>query len=244
MDNREAKFILSAYRPASQDAADPRFSEALEQTQRDPILRRWFEESIVFDAAVTEKFSNIEVPNDLRESILVGARVSRPAPAAPLKWAIAACIVLFAIAGALVVQQNTKLHLAGWQEEGLRTISALVAGQSKFDAESHVGADLIRWLKTNGGLTSEKLPKNFERLESLGCKTFPWKGTPVSVICFMRLDGGLIHLVAARASFDQAEGEPQFLQRGEWATATWREGEMIYMLALEGSPDQLRSYLP
>jgi hypothetical protein len=39
------------------------------------------------------------------------------------------------------------------------------------------------------------------------------------------------------------KGEPQMVQRGEWATATWRSGEMVYMLALEGSPNELRSYL-
>ena len=33
MDNREAKFILGAYRPNGQDAGHPRFSEALEQAR-------------------------------------------------------------------------------------------------------------------------------------------------------------------------------------------------------------------
>jgi hypothetical protein len=39
------------------------------------------------------------------------------------------------------------------------------------------------------------------------------------------------------------QSKPEMVQRGEWATATWRNGEMVYMLALEGSPDELRSYL-
>jgi len=46
MDSGEAKFILSAYRPEGQDASDPRFAEALEQVRRDPILQRWFEDSV------------------------------------------------------------------------------------------------------------------------------------------------------------------------------------------------------
>ena len=64
MDNQEAKFILSAYRPGGQDASDPRFAEALEQARRDPVLERWFSESIAFDAAMTEKLGAIAVPND------------------------------------------------------------------------------------------------------------------------------------------------------------------------------------
>ena len=66
MDNREAKFILNAYRPNGQDADDPRFSEALEQVRRDPMLERWFSESIAFDTVMTEKLRAIEVPPDLR----------------------------------------------------------------------------------------------------------------------------------------------------------------------------------
>jgi hypothetical protein len=38
MDNREAKFVLSAYGPGGQDAGDARFAEALEQVRRDPML--------------------------------------------------------------------------------------------------------------------------------------------------------------------------------------------------------------
>ena len=66
------------------------------------------------------------------------------------------------------------------------------------------------------------------------------------MICFMRRDGGLIHLVTmnASAAADRAiKRKANLVQRGDWSTATWREGDMIYMLALEGSPDQLRTYL-
>ncbi|HME87897.1 MAG TPA: hypothetical protein VKE30_01645 [Chthoniobacterales bacterium] len=243
MDNREAKFLLSAYRPNGQDVNDPRFAEALAQARRDPILERWFRESIEFDAAITKKLSSVPVPSDLPENILAGAKISRPSQAVLLKWAIAAGFILIALVGSIVLRQVTKPRLAGWQEEGLRTISSLVAGQTKFDAESDRGTDLIEWLKTNRGPTAERLPKNLEKVASIGCKTFSWNGTPVSVICFVRRDSGLVHLVATRAPLTQREGEPQFVQRGKWVTATWREGDTIYMLALEGSLDQLRNYL-
>src|SRR5437867_8043687 len=78
MDNREAKFILNAYRPGGEDASDPLFAEALVQAQRDPVLARWFNESIAFDTAVTEKLCDVAVPADLRENILAGVKVTRP----------------------------------------------------------------------------------------------------------------------------------------------------------------------
>ena len=248
MDNQEAKFILSAYRPGGQDANDRRFAEALEQAQLDPILERWFRDSIAFDAAVTEKLSALEAPVDLRESILVGVKVSRPLRwMQPFgAWPIAAAILLAAIVGALVLRESSKPRLAGWQTQGLQTIRSLVNGRSSFDAQSHRAGELVNWLQAHDAPAAEPLPQSLETLESLGCKTFLWNQELVSVICFTRPDGGLIHLVVTKASpaSDRAlKGEPEFVQHGEWATATWRKGDMIYMLALEGWPDQLQSYV-
>ncbi len=245
MDNREAKFILNAYRPGGKDASDPRFAEVLEQARRDPILERWFSESIAFDTAMTEKLRAIEVPPDLRESILAGAKVSRP-----LRWskpfikcAIAAALISITILGSLIWHETRRSHLAGWQNQALDVISSLVSNASSFDAQSHNPDELLAWLHASHAPAAQTLPQELEKLESLGCKTFSWNGTPVSVICFMRSDGGLIHLVATKVPGEQRKGEAQFVQQDEWATATWREGDMIYMLALVGSRDQLRTYL-
>lgn len=248
MDNREAQFVLGAYRPGGQDAADPQFSEALAQARRDPLLERWFNDSVAFDRAVTEKLSAVEVPAGLRESILAGGKVSRPTPWTKpfVRWAIAAALVLAAIAGSLVLREAAKPRLAGWQTNALSQVSALVEGESKFDAESRNAGSLVAWLHANRAPDAQKLPQNLERLESVGCKTFFWQGQPVSVICFQRTDGGLIHLVMTNASapFNRAgKSETKFVRQGNWATATWRDGATVYMLALEGPPDQLRSYL-
>jgi hypothetical protein len=246
MDNREAKFILNAYRPGGQDASDRRFTEALEQARRDPTLERWFSESIAFDTAMTEKLCGIEVPPDLCENILVGARVSRPLRSPFIKWALAAALVLSAALGSLIWNSARPAHLTGWQNESLKVVSSLVRNESSFDAQSHNPGRLLAWLDSNDAPAAEKLPPNLEKLESLGCKRFSWNGVPVSVICFLRPDGGLIHLVTVNASpsIDRTfNREAKLIQQGEWATATWREGDRVYMLALEGSPGQLRAYL-
>jgi len=248
MDNREAKFLLSAYRPRGQDASDPRFSEALEQVRCDPILERWFTESIAFDAAMTEKLRAIEMPPDLRENILAGVRLSRPLRWSRrfIKWGIAAALISMAILGSLIWHETRPAHLAGWQSQALDVVSSLVRNESSFDAQSHNADKLLAWLRANHAPTAQKLPHNLGKLESIGCKTFSWDGIPVSVICFMRPDGGLIHLVATAAPATTARAskmEPRFVRRGEWTTATWRERDNVYMVAMEGSPDQLRSYL-
>jgi hypothetical protein len=248
MDNREAKFILSAYRPGGQDVTDPRFSEALEQAERDPILRRWFEESIEFDAAMTERLGKITPPGDLRESILAGAKVSRMPQWKNRfgKLAIAAALILSASLGVVIWQNTRPQHLTGWQTQALNVVSSLEKNESKFDAQSRNSSDLVNWLRANHAPAAEKVPDNLAKLTSLGCKTFSWNGTPVSVICFMRPDGGLIHLVATNvtpATQPKAKMKPTVVKEGEWTTATWREGDQIFMLALEGSPEQLRPFL-
>lgn len=245
MDNREAKFILSAYRPRGQDANDPRFAEALEQVRRDPILERWFRESVAFDMTTADKLRAIEIPTDLRDNILAGVKVSREARWKKRvgQWAVAAAVVLSAALGTLIWHNTRPAHLAGWQNAALDVISSLVRNESKFDAQSRQPSELVDWLRANHALVTGKIPDNLNKLTSIGCKTFSWNGAPVSVICFMRPDGGVIHLVATRAVGEQRKAGAQLVQQGEWTTATWREGDMLYMLALEGSRDQLRSYL-
>jgi len=245
MDNREAKFILNAYRPGGQDAGDPRFAEALEQARRDPVLERWFSESIAFDATVAKKLCAIEVPVDLRENILVGAKVSRPLRSSFVKWSVAAALVTMAILGSLIWRETRPPHLSGWQSQALDVISLLVKSESRFNAQSHNAHELVAWLRTNDAPAPQALPRELEKRESVGCKTFSWNGIPISVICFIRTDGGLIHLVTMNASGSDRtiNGRPELVQQGQWATATWREGKVVYMLALEGSRDQLRTYL-
>jgi hypothetical protein len=249
MDNREAKFILNAYRPGAQDANDPRFAEALEQVRRDPILQHWFNESVAFDAAMTEKLSATPVPSDLREGILTGVKVTR----APQwknrwrKWATAAAVVLSATLGVLIWHNTQPAPVAGWQVQALDAIlSSIARNESHFDVISRNPTDLMKWLRANYAPAGKKLPYDLDKLPSVGCKTFFWRGKPVSLICFTLPEGRVIHLVITNVSTESDRAikhEAKVIQQGHWATATWRESDMIYMLALEGVPDQLRSYL-
>ena len=248
MDNREARFILHAYRPAGQDANDACFAEPLEEVRRDPVLERWFSESIAFDAAITEKLCTVPVPGNLREDILAGAKISgTPHWKKRLsKWAIAAAVVLGVMVGSLIWHNTRPAPLAGWQLQALDVISSLVRNESTFDAQSANAGELLAWLRANHAPAAQQVPNNLGKLESIGCKRFLWNGIPVSVVCFKRPSGGLIHLITTNALTPSArplETAPEFVQQGEWATATWRDGDTTYMLALEGSRDQLRWYL-
>src|SRR4029453_8299869 len=104
-----------------QDANDPGFAEALEQVRRDPILQRWFDESVRFDSAMPKKWATAPPPSDLDESILTGVKVTRvPHWKNPWrKWAIAAAVVLSVTLGALIWHNTRPAPVAGWQLEAL-----------------------------------------------------------------------------------------------------------------------------
>ena len=249
MDNREAKFVLNAYRPGGQDANDPRFAEALEQVRRDPIFQQWFDNSVAFDTAMTEKLCATPVPSDLRESILTGVKVARP-PKWKNRWrkmTIAAAAVLGATLGVLIWHNTRPTPVAGWQLQALDAIlSSIARNESHFDAISSNPVDLVKWLRANHAPVEEKLPNGLDKLPTIGCKTFFWRGKPVSLICFTLPEGRAIHLVMTNVSTESDRAikhDAKVIQQGQWATATWREGNMIYMLALEGSRDELQHYV-
>ena len=76
MNNQEAKFILSAYRPSGEDAARKQFAEALKQVSRDPALANWLADQRAFDQANSDALCSIPVPADLRGNILAGVKIS------------------------------------------------------------------------------------------------------------------------------------------------------------------------
>jgi hypothetical protein len=71
MNNQEAKLILQAYRPGTQDASDPAFAEALEQVWRNPELHEWFSDQCAYDARIHDKLKEaIAIPADLKVRLL------------------------------------------------------------------------------------------------------------------------------------------------------------------------------
>ena len=96
MDSREAKSILSIYRPGIDDD-DPQFTEALAEAERNPELRAWLFEQGKSYNDIREKLRTITVPDDLREKIVRGRPIVFPRPRTHTHvWQIAAAVALLA----------------------------------------------------------------------------------------------------------------------------------------------------
>jgi hypothetical protein len=245
VNNQEAKFILSAYRPSGEDACDAVFAAALEQVNRDPGLAAWFAGQRALDVATTNAICSIPIPQDLRANILAGAKISRRRfwGRGPVLLAIAASLVLLAVINGVWTHQS---HGDRWQSDALAVISTFVPGQEPFDHKATDSHELQRWLQAQHEPTVEVIPAALQSLPALGCKTISSAGKPVSIICFKMRDGGLVHLVVTDASTlkDAPPKQPRFARKGDWITASWTENGRACMLATKGAGQGLRDLLP
>lgn len=70
MDNEEAKFVLQSFRPDGADAADPAFAEALAVAAENREVGEWLARERATDADFAAALNDVEIPEDLRDSIL------------------------------------------------------------------------------------------------------------------------------------------------------------------------------
>ena len=247
MTNKDASFLLGAYRPNGSDSTDPEFSEALAQAARDPALKVAFEAQRGFDSAVAARVQSIPIPPDLRSRILTGGRISRPSRwVAPRRlWAIAAMLALFAGLGVWYFIHG-KDGSDAWEDQALGALNGLLSGQEKFDVSSANVAELQQWLRANGSPSAAALPDGMQRLASLGCKTLSWNGNRISIICFHGPGGELVHLAMMDRSAlakPPPDGHPVYETRDGWRLACWSQGNMAMMLATRAQESQLHALL-
>jgi hypothetical protein len=237
MNTTEAKFILQACRPDGRDAADPRFTEALEQARRDPALAAWLAREQAFDAAVAAKLSEVRPPADLRAAILAGARMSRPAPwwRAPRLMALAAGVVL--VLG--LIAAWPRLRPASNGEQLALGAMAEMSSPAHHPVVFGGRGALHALLAGSSTHLADGLPLDFAQLKADGCRSLTIAGREVLEVCFQR-GGGEFHLYVAHAGDFPAGGAPVFREQGALASVSWRDRQHSYVLVTEGSAETLR----
>jgi len=71
MDKERAKFVLQSFRPDGADADDSDFTEALKLATKDLDLGQWLMKERAFDAEFAECLARVDLPQGLRESVLL-----------------------------------------------------------------------------------------------------------------------------------------------------------------------------
>ncbi|MGI8437157.1 MAG: hypothetical protein ACR2NX_09675 [Chthoniobacterales bacterium] len=245
MNRDEAQNLLSAYRPGGEDVSDHYFADALAEAEHDPVLAEWFTEQQRFDAAMSDALGAVSVPKQLRAQIFAGRR-TQPTPAwsfSRAALAIAAGFVLLAAVGFWFLRAP---GLDQWQSDALAIVPTLGTSVQPFDHKDPDAAVLQKWLAQKDRPSPSAIPVNLEALPALGCKTFASDGMQVSIICFKLPGGELVHLVVADGGklSRPPPGQPRFVSREGWHTASWSANGRAYMLATKGSESELRDVLP
>ncbi len=242
MNNKEAQFLLCAYRPGGRDADDPAFAGALAQAQHDPALRAWLAREQAFDGVVAAQLGVIAPPPGLREAILTGARVSR-APHTAWRWpvwlALAASVALLLGAGAIWRMRSAS---------PMEPLTAFVLHDARFERHGGRGeaaGDLERVLENPATGLAAGLPVDFIKLRTTGCRTLSFAGHDVLEVCFER-GGSMFHIyLAQRADFPQiaSTNGPRMAKQDSWSAMQWTDAKYVYVVASSADPATLRSLL-
>lgn len=247
MNLLQAKETLLLYRPGTTDPNDAEFVEALSVAKRDPELEKWFHEHCEVQEALRSKFRQIAVPEGLKEQI-ISERLAYVAPPAPrIKRAVAlaaVCIVLLAGLAVWVLQPREDKTFANFQA---RMVSTVARAYPKMDLETSDAKKIRETLAQKGGPANYVLPETLQKVPMTGCASLEWQGKPVSMLCFnsgKSIEPDLFLFIINRSNAPKAPAtaKPQFVQRNRFATASWSDGQEVYLLAGRGDETFLRGY--
>ena len=245
MTNEQAKFILRAYRPRGQDAADPAFSEGLAQAAKDPSLRTWLEREQAFDGALGEKLRTVTPPAGLREAILAGARASRPVSRfrRPATWmAIAASLVVL-LGVAWVLPRSVSAATSVDELARFALTELTLPGHPRGQPLSELG-EFGAWLGNVSNKLGGGLPVDLSELRANNCRVVTVAGREVFEICFKR-DVWYHIYIARRGDFgcQEAEYAPMYREQGELASCTWVDDQHVYVLVSRAGLDAVKRAL-
>ena len=243
MTNKEAQFILSAYRPGGGDASEPMFGDALRQAQQDPMLAAWLAREQKHGSVVAAKLRELAPPPGLREAILAGVRVSggtrRGWWSRPAGMGMAASIALILAAGAF---WSLRTFSGETRLESLVANDTLHGRHGSHGAASNALVAMLRQPSTHIG---GALPVDFATLRLSGCRSVRFAGRDILEVCFER-NGAELHLYVLRqVDFPRLDlpAVTEFTERDGVAMASWADTTYRYVLAGKAGAATLRGLL-
>lgn len=252
MNRDEAKVILLPYRHGTTDAADPQVAEALAQAERDQELKDWLVKHCARQFVLRENFRQIRAPAGLKEQIISEQQAAQENV---IFWwpkfalaAVAALVLLVAIFPFWFPPRAYDDTLAVYQN---RMVGVALRGY-EMDLVTNNPEQIRAYLAQNHAQSDFILPGKLKQVKLAGCAVEGWQAGKVSMICFRTgkpLEPGaqsdLWLFVVDRASVREVSGgdSPQFVKINRLITATWTQGDKLYLLGTEGDEQTLKQYL-
>jgi len=251
VNHDEAKHILLLYRPGTADAEDPQIAEALAAAKRDRELAAWLEEHCARQEAVRAKFRQITVPAGLKEQI-ISEQAARERISS---WRRNGLFAVTAVVAGLVVlaslwftRQSNDDTFAIYRSR----MAKIAQTGYRMDLATNSPAAIRAYLAASDAPADYALSASLAKTATTGCAVENWRGAKVSMVCFSTgrplapgQSSDLWLFVIGRAAVKDAPAAaaPRFAQVNNLMTATWTEGDKLYVLGTEGDEAALRQYL-
>ena len=247
MTHREAQEILLSCQPGAEPADDPQVAAALEMTRTDPELRQWYEELRAWDAAVRRKLGALPVPSDLKASILAGENIV-VGPAhwwqrrAALMAAAALIALLITLAVMLVKRQPAPDTFAQFRTH----VIGIVLREYPMDLETNDMRQIRAFLASRRAPADYAVPAGLQKLPLVGCGVLTSRdGKPVTMVCFEGDQNRFVWMFFTKVANwpDRPTNQPAFKRVVSCETASWLDGDSVYVIAGETSRSTLRKLL-
>jgi uncharacterized membrane protein YbaN (DUF454 family) len=241
----EAREILLLYRPGTADAEEASMLAALALARQDLELGQWFAQHCAFQAALRAKFRQLEIPAQLKERLLAGPKVIRPAVwwQRPRWLAAAAAVALLIGLTGLWLRPSAPDRFANFQSRMVGT--ALREGLYQMDVVTNDMRQVRQFLAAKGAPADYDVAPGLARLQLTGGGLLRWRSHPVAMVCFDRGDRQMLYLfVLDRAAVKDPPGAtPQVTKVNQVLTASWTRGQKTYVLAGPEEPGFPDRYL-
>ncbi len=245
MTEEEARLILQSYRSGEEDD-DPQVAEALHKATESPEMTRWLAEEQAFDRAIAAHLEAVPAPFGLKTRIL-----ATNAPKASRGWlpwfaTLTAAAVAFLLLAQGAGWWRTSKQVAGSPAEYAREMASFIQLSPSLEMQSNNLGEIKNWLQKRN-MAPMKVPAQLAALAPVGCRILSFREQDVTLICFRREGDRLAHLFTVnRAALPNVKpgDKPIFENEKGWMTATWAEGDQVYMIAMQGGRAAIEKYLP
>jgi hypothetical protein len=243
MNLAEARMIVAAATTADLADPGPELSAALEILRSHPAEWAAWMQQRQRDQCIASAFSTVSPPPGLREQILAahGAQ-QRAHPRRRFVLAWAAGLAVVGGAGTAARWMFTRSSSPVTAPEGSLASAASwfldVGWDHNFDHTAGTLGELRGFLGAAGEAGAMDPGEGFERLATIGCRRFSWRGHVAVLVCFRTPgDTAIVHVVAVpRAAVGPEAPEALSLFReGRWHAASWIRGVRAYV-ALSDQP--------
>jgi hypothetical protein len=258
VNHDEVKQILLLYRPGTADAEDPEVAEALALAQGDPDLSRWLAEHNARQTALREKLRQIPVLAGLKEQIV--SEQAAKSISASRRSKIVGVAAMAAILIALLALAHSFVHFGGAANGQVANtldnykgkMTAATTGGYSMDMLSSDAGRIQAYLDGARAPSDYVLPAGMQKVAMTGCAVESWQNSKATMICFRSGKplphdqyGDLWLFVVDRGAVKDAPemSSPQFAEVNGLMTATWTQGDKLYLLGIQGDESDLKKYL-